>query len=80
MRLSEKKLTISLPEAMYKKISFAAEKNYQTITAFIRNCIAKEIIEEETLSSKELKLLDKSIKEFKTHSGKNWRDITNKKY
>ncbi len=70
----EKRVLLSLPVSLYKKISKVATEEYRTIPSVIRECVAGQLEEEEP-TPEELLAIKKGREEYKEGNCVNWRKI-----
>ena len=68
-----KELLIRIPESLYSKAKRICGREYKSMSAMIRDLLVEKL--NDTLSSQELALLEKSRQEFKKGKGVSWRSV-----
>ena len=68
-----KELLIRVPESLYLKIKKISGQEYKSMSALIRDLLFEKI--NDSLSSKELAMLEKSRQELKEGKGVSWRKV-----
>lgn len=69
----DKEILIRLPSELYRKVKFISSKEYKSISALIRELLREKV--EATLSKKELAIIEKESKLFRSGKGIEWRKI-----
>lgn len=69
----DKELLIRLPSSLYQKVKTTCEQEYKSISSFVRDLLREEI--EESLTEKELKILEQESADFHKGKGVEWRKV-----
>lgn len=70
----EKRVLLSLPVSLYKKVSEIATEEYRTIPSVIRECVADQLGGEE-LTAEEVVAIKRGEEEYKEGKCIKWRKI-----
>lgn len=73
MKLTEKRIIVSLPLSLYENARRFASKNYTSVSGLVRDSLLEKIGEEFTI--KELALIEKGRKAFRAGKGIPWRKV-----
>lgn len=73
MKMMDKRIMVSMPAELYSNLVKIAEKEYVSISAYIRKAVMERM--EEEFSPEEITLIEKGRKDFRKGKGVSWRKI-----
>lgn len=72
-RKIDKQILVGFPSALHIMVKEMAQKNFMSVSAFIRSCVLEKIDDEFT--QEEILLIERGIKESREGKTTNWSSI-----